>query len=105
MNAVALLLASGIATWMLRASFIAFGSGRTLPAGLERLLAHTRPAVLAALVTSALLAAGGGRPLEVPLGWMIATGAVVVVARRTSSMFATVAAGIGTIAVVSLVGM
>ena len=96
-----ILVVAGLVTWSLRASFIAVGSTRDLPAASERLLGYTRPAILAALVASALLARGGGDPFAVPLGWIAAALATVVTARGTGNLALSVAAGLATAFVTS----
>ncbi|WP_246423031.1 AzlD domain-containing protein [Roseospira visakhapatnamensis] len=52
-----LLLACGLGTWVLRASFIQTAGAWSVPDWLSRALRYVPPAVLAALVTPALLRA------------------------------------------------
>jgi branched-subunit amino acid transport protein len=102
--ALLILLAAGVVTWLMRASFIIVGSGAELPAVAERLIAHTRPAILAALVTSAVLAQGGGDAQHVPLAWLIATVVTAIAARWRGNLGLSGAAGLATLWLATAVG-
>lgn len=97
MIAVLVLVVAGFVTWLLRASFILLGDRVALPSFAERIVANARPAFLAALVASAFVAQGGGEVFAIPLPWIGAAVAGIVVSKRTGSLSATGAAGIATV--------
>jgi branched-subunit amino acid transport protein len=91
------ILAIGALTYLIRLSFIAlFGYVEEIPAGLERALRYVPAAVLAALVFPSFITvapdAGG-----VAVDTLVAGGLAVAVAWRTESVFATMAAGMGSL--------
>lgn len=92
-----LIAALGVGTFALRLSFIGlYGRLGTLPPGVERALRFVPVAVLAALVLPALVILDGpGGPAG---GARLVAGVVGgVVAWRTDSMTATIAAGMATL--------
>jgi branched-subunit amino acid transport protein len=101
---VFILIAAGVVTWMLRASFIVLGNRVTLPGASERVIANARPAMLAALIASTLLAAGGGEASAIPPSWLVATAVAALVAWRSGNLALTCAAGVATLSALSLAG-
>lgn len=87
------ILAMGVVTWALRASFVMLGDAG-LPPLLRRALAYVPQAVLAALVAPALFAPSGATvgPVDVRL---VAGVLALVVAWRTKHVLPTLAAGMG----------
>lgn len=105
MTAVAVLFIAGLAAWMLRAGFIVLDERASLPPLLERVVAQARPAFLAALVTSGFVAQGHGDPIAVPVSWLGAVVAGVVVSRRGGGLLATGVAGIVAVTLLSAAGL
>lgn len=105
MIALLTLVIAGVATWLLRASFIILDDRAALPPFAERVVTNARPAFLAALVASAFVAQGGGNALAVPLSWIGAAAAGVIVSYRTRSLTATGIAGIATVALLTAAGL
>ena len=87
------ILAMGVVTWALRASFVMLGDAG-LPPILRRALTYVPQAVLAALVAPALFAPSGAAfgPVDVRL---VAGALALVVAWRTKHVLPTLAAGMG----------
>jgi branched-subunit amino acid transport protein len=94
---VALALA-GLGNWLLRASFIAFIDASRMPHLLERALAHSRPAILAALVTSAATRRLGASP-DVAVMQVLALGVAALVSWRTHNLTWTLLAGVAVLVV------
>lgn len=90
----ALFAAMAVVTWALRASFLLLPENATLPAWLRRALAYVPPAVLAAIVTPSLFAAGGVTigPIDARLPAALLA---IAVAWRTRSVIATLVTGMG----------
>lgn len=87
------ILAIGVATYAIRFSFIAlFGYLDEIPLRIRRPLRYVPAAVLAALVLPALVTIAPGA-LEIDK--LIAGAVAALVAWRTESVFATMAAGMG----------
>lgn len=96
MTAVLTLTAAGLATWVLRVLFVTVVPARRLPAAVHRGLDHAAPAVLAALVATALVGDAGPLALVTPSPMLIALvvgGAVAVVTRRPLAGIAAALAG------------
>ena len=88
----------GIGTFALRLSFIeAFTWLGTMPSGSERILRFVPPAVMAALVTPALLVMDGSIAVSVGNDRLLAGLVATAVAWRTRSVLMTIAVGMGTI--------
>ena len=104
MTPIAAVFVAGLVAWMLRTSFIVLDERASLPPFVERVVAQARPAFLAALVAAGFLARGHGDPLAVPLSWLGAAVAGVVVSRRGGGLLATGVAGIVTVTLLSAVG-
>lgn len=102
---VFILVLAGIVSWALRASFIALAPGLALSPVVERVIANSRPAILAALLSSSLLAAAGGNPLAIPPAWLVATVATLLVAMWTQRLLATVIAGPAVLAAATFLGL
>jgi len=87
------IVAMGVVTWALRASFVMLGDAG-LPPLLRRALTYVPQAVLAALVAPALFAPSGAAfgPVDVRL---LAGALALVVAWRTKHVLPTLAAGMG----------
>jgi branched-subunit amino acid transport protein len=90
-----ILALAGVASYGLRASFIATAGAFALPASVDRLLRYARPAILAALVATSLArsAEGSGMPL-VPVE-VLAAAVAGYVAWRTRNLLWTLLAGLG----------
>ena len=101
MNELMILAVAGAGTWAMRASFIATAGGWQVPAAVERALGHSRHAVLAALVATALASRSAPGELGVPPLELLAAVAALV-ALRTGGMLRTVGAGMTTLAALSL---
>lgn len=88
-----LIVAIGVATFLLRVSFIALLSGRQVPLLVTRALRFVPAAVLAALVLPAVTYRGGVLALTPDNGRLLAALGASLVAWRTRSIPATIAAG------------
>lgn len=99
----AILLAMGVVTLALRASFLVLQDRVALPPGLQRALKYVPPAILAAIVAPALFAPGptalGPVDARLPAA-LLAT----IVAWRTRSVLATLTVGMATLWLVSALG-
>lgn len=94
----AIIVAIAVGTFALRLSFIeTFSRMGTMPTGAERLLRFVPPAVMAALVTPAVLVADGSLALAPGNDRLIASVLAALVAWRTESVLATIAVGMGAI--------
>ncbi|MEZ4502266.1 MAG: AzlD domain-containing protein [Dehalococcoidia bacterium] len=83
---------AGVATWTLRSSFIVLVGGRQLPASTDEVLRQARPAVLAALVATAV--AGHGATFDAALGVrLLALVAATAVVWHTRNLMLGLAAG------------
>lgn len=93
MTDFAIIAAAGLATWVLRASFITLVGDRQLPEASEPVLRYARPAVLAALAASATVGSGGlvaSMTLVPRIAGAFGAGAV---AWRTGNMLLTLGVG------------
>ena len=90
---VLLLLLVGVLTYLYRYAMIGLFASRSLPGWLHALCRHIAPASFAALTASGLFVAGGEVVLafDTPRPW--AALVAVLVAWRTRSVLATIAAG------------
>jgi branched-subunit amino acid transport protein len=94
MTAFGILVAAGVASWLLRVLFITLVPASRLPGGFRDALEHLGVAVPAALVATALAkhAASGGLLASAPAGLALLASAVVARHRRNVSLI--VATGI-----------
>lgn len=100
----AIFVAIAAGTYALRVSFIhLFGRLAAVPPRATRALALVPPAVLAALVVPRLLVADGGPALDPSNHQLVAGAAAGLVAWRTESLLATVAAGMAALWVLRFV--
>ena len=90
---VALLVVVGLLTFLYRYAMIGLFASRNLPAWLHALCRHIAPASFAALTASALFVHGGEVAIDLgaPKPWAALVAALV--AWRTRSVLATIAAG------------
>ncbi|MGD9525680.1 AzlD domain-containing protein [Pseudonocardia sp.] len=95
MSAAVGLAAAGVVSWVLRVLFIAVVPVRRLPDRLRATLNHAGTAVLAALVAGGLARPPGG---GVPVGAVLALLVGALAAWRTRSLLVSVAAAVGTFA-------
>jgi branched-subunit amino acid transport protein len=94
-----ILLAAGVMTWALRASFIALVGDRALPAIYEQTFTSARHAVLGALVVTAVAGPAGAEAFAAPSPRLLAAGVAIVVAWYTGGMLRTLLAGVAAVAV------
>lgn len=88
----------GLGTFALRASFIEIGGRFALPAPVTRALRFLPAAVLSAIILPALLRAeAGGLSFDPANPRLIAGVVATLVAWKTKSVLATLAAGMGTL--------
>ncbi len=102
MTELVILAVAGVGTWAMRASFIATAGGWQVPAAAQRALGHSRHAVLAALVATALASRSAPGEFGVPPIELLAAAVAALVAWRTGGMLRTVAAGLAAFAALSL---
>lgn len=95
MSALAVLALAGVASYGLRASFIAGAGSVTMPARVEAGLRYARPAVIAALVATTLARHAEGTPLPLRPEEVIGVVAAGLVAWRTRNLVWTMVAGLG----------
>ncbi len=95
MSLWATLVAVGLTTFLLRASFIVFTDPERFPTAFRRALVYVSPAVLAALVVPGLFAPGG--VIDVPTPRLVAGLLAIVVAARTRSVVACIATGMASL--------
>jgi branched-subunit amino acid transport protein len=89
---LAIIALAGVATWTLRSSFIVLVGGRQLPPSTDEVLRQARPAVLAALVATAV--AGHGTSLDAALVVkLVALAAATAVVWHTRNLMLGLAAG------------
>ncbi|MDX5365345.1 MAG: AzlD domain-containing protein [Alphaproteobacteria bacterium] len=92
------IIAIGIGTFALRASFIELGGRFALPAPVTRALRFLPAAVLSAIILPAILrGTEGGLNFGIDNPRLIAGFAAALVAWKTKSVLATLAAGMGTL--------
>lgn len=92
------IIAIGIGTFVLRASFIELGSRFALPAPIARALRFLPAAVLSAIILPAILrGTEGGLYFGIGNPRLIAGAVAALVAWKTKSVLATLAAGMGTL--------
>jgi branched-subunit amino acid transport protein len=84
------LCAAAAITWLLRVLTVTIVPARMLPKGVQRALPHVGPAVLAAIITAALLSA----PQDQRAVFFLAAAVTSVVAWRGSSPLAAVLTGL-----------
>ena len=89
------ILAVGVVTFLLRASFIVFADPHRFPHLFRQALAFVPPSVLAAIVAPGLLVRGDAVDLSPGNPRWIAGLVAIAVAARTRSTLATVLAGMG----------
>ena len=100
MSAVAVLALAGLATYVLRITFVTLVPAAGLPAVVRESLDHVGPAVLAALVAVALVNGGGQGFGAAPAAAALLAG---LVAWRTRNLLLTTVSGIATLALLELV--
>ena len=81
------------ATYLLRASFVLFADPHRFPHRFRQALLYVPPAVLAAIVAPGLLEANGGVDLSLHNPRWMAGALAILVAARTRSVIASMAAG------------
>ena len=89
------IVAVGVVTFLLRASFIAFADPHRFPAFFRRALAFVPPAVLAAIVAPGLLMHQGALDLSTANPRWMAGVLAIAVAARTRSVLAAIVSGMG----------
>ncbi|MDY6819108.1 MAG: AzlD domain-containing protein [Halobacteriales archaeon] len=95
----------GIATFMLRLSFIALvGRFETVPAWLDRSLRYVPAAVLSALVWPSILQIDATLAVGADTPRLLAAGAAILVAWYTENVLATIVVGMGTLWLLFLIG-
>lgn len=90
----------GVGTWALRSSLVLMLGRVEIPARLERAFRYVAPSVMAAIAVPAFVAPGG--QLSLSVAHLAAAAAAIVVARRVGSFIATLAVGLATYALLSL---
>jgi branched-subunit amino acid transport protein len=105
MTEFATLIAAGVITWALRASFISVGPGWQFPPLVEELLNNGRFAIIAALATSAIVASGDGSLLDIPAAWLIGGAVATAAALSFRNIAWPMVAGIGAVWVLSFAGL
>lgn len=103
MTDFAIIAAAGLATWVLRASFITLVGDRQLPEATQPVLRYARPAVLAALAASATVGSGGlvaSTALVPRVAGAVGAGAT---AWRTGNMLMTLGIGFAVFALTRVV--
>lgn len=98
MTDLAIIAAAGLATWVLRASFITLVGDRQLPEASEHVLRYARPAILAALAASATVGSGGVIASVTLLPRIAGAVGAGVAAWRTGNMLLTLGAGFAVLA-------
>jgi branched-subunit amino acid transport protein len=79
MSALVVVLLAGLGTYLLRASFVVAAGWLTIPASVQRVLRHSPPAVLAAILATGV-AGDGGLPALVRLTPVTGAAAVALLA-------------------------
>ncbi len=102
MTDLAIIAAAGLATWVLRASFITLVGDRQLPEASESVLRYARPAVLAALAASATVGSGGLVASATLLPRVIGAAGAGIAAWRTGNMLLTLGVGFAALAATRL---
>ena len=95
-------LVGGLATYLIRASFIVLGSRITLPERVERALRHVGPAVFAAIVAPPVVGTDG---LSNRIPEMLAVLAAGVVAWRTGRVTWVLVVGMASLWTLRAVGL
>ena len=93
MTAVIAFLGAAVATYVLRVLLITLVPASHLPAGVRRFLPYVGPAVLAALVATALFPPSGAQP-----AFLLGAVVTAVAARRGGSLVLATALGLGVVA-------
>lgn len=103
MTAITIFIVAGSATYLLRSSMVMFGDRLTSSTIAESVIGRVTPAVLAAIIASALLLDHGevARP---ELAGLVAVAGAVVAVRRTSNVGMALIVGLPTYWIVSAVG-
>lgn len=97
-------LGAATATYLLRISMVVVLAGRPLPAACEHHLRLAGPAVLAAVVASALFVSDGAAQ-PAPVGHLVALVAAGAVVRRTGRSLHALLVGLPVAALASLLGL
>jgi branched-subunit amino acid transport protein len=92
MTALVIVLAASLVTWLLRIGFITVLPAERLPAHIQRAFDDVAPAVLAAIVVSHVVHAGG--PGEIPWPTLASVLAAAVVAWRSRNLALPVVIGV-----------
>lgn len=100
--AVAVLLAAGAVSYLLRVAAVALLPVDGLPPRVRRLLDHAAPAAIAALVGSAVAAGSALPDLVARLPVLIGAAVTVVVALRRPGLVLPVVSGLVTVGVLNL---
>jgi branched-subunit amino acid transport protein len=93
MSAWLAIVAVGVVTFVLRASFIVFADPQRFPHAFRQALAFVPPAVLAAIVAPGLILRDGAVDLSLGNPRWIAGVLAILVAARTRSVLASIVAG------------
>jgi branched-subunit amino acid transport protein len=93
MTALIASLGAAVATYVLRVLLITLVPASHLPAGVRRFLPYVGPAVLAALVATALFP-----PSAVQPAFLVAAALTAVAARRGGNLVVATAVGLGAVA-------
>lgn len=92
MTILLIVLIASRVTWLLRIAFITVHPAEQLPVPVQRAFDDVAPAVLAAIVVSHVVGAGG--PGEVPWPTLAAVAAASAVAWRSRNLAITIVAGV-----------
>jgi branched-subunit amino acid transport protein len=92
MTALLIVLTASLATWLLRIGFITMLPAERLPARVQRAFDDVAPAVLAAIVVSHVVRAGG--PNEISWPTLAAVAAAAAVAWRSKNLALPVVVGV-----------
>ena len=102
MSTVLIIVAAAALTWTMRASFITLAGRWQLPGAVEETLTLARPAVLAALVGTALVGNAGDASALLRGPELIAAAVTAFVAWRTGHLLLTLLAGSVAIALLTI---
>jgi branched-subunit amino acid transport protein len=91
------ILCIGVATFLMRLSFVGVAARYRMPPMLERALRYVPPAVLVALIVPDLVAHSGGVDLSLGNARLWAGTLAILVAWRTRNIPLTLAVGMGTL--------
>lgn len=93
MNAIAIFAVAGMITFVLRSSMVLFGDRLNSSAIVESAIGLVSPAVLAAIIASALLL-DRGHVVQPDIAGILAVAGAVVAVRRTSNVSLALAVGL-----------